>query len=293
MKATTRVKISLKKHLPSWVFSLIRFVADRSVLIIPPLIFKLRTLRFKTRTVKKVHYGHRSFSIVIDPKNGFHDAQVYAYPLYEPHIVKTFTEHISQGDVCLDIGANIGHHAIIMAQTTGPSGKVYAYEPIPRIRAQMEESLSINQLDNVVVVAEGLSNASGSMKLYLNEGNIAGSSLVNKSEEEIDITLRTLDSYNYEKVDFMKIDVEGYEYNVLAGGEQTIARHHPKILFEFSPTYYQKNNPEHTLGILSFFTKHQYQLIDLEDNNKKIEDIGIFAKEFEEGFRSQTNILAY
>lgn len=290
---TTRAKLLLKKHSPGWLFSAIRFTADKTILKIPPFAFKLKTLAFTKPVVKNIRYSNKNFNLLIDPKNGYLDSQIYALKLYEPHIVTQFIKNIHEGYVCLDIGANIGHHTVIMSQCAGKSGHVYAYEPIPYIREQMENSLAMNDIINVTTIPDALSDKEGEMILSINPGNVAGSSFVNDSKsEKMSVIVRTLDSYDYKRIDFMKIDVEGFEYNVLLGGEKTIATHRPKILFEFSPEYYRKNSSSDTMNILRFFKKHGYTLIDLEDNNKKIEDIGDFAQEFNEGLRSQTNLLA-
>ncbi len=290
---TTRAKLFLKKNSPAWLFTVIRFIAEVTLLKLLPLAFKARTISFHKPTIKDVHYGGRSFKIFIDPRNGYLDSQIYALKLYEPHIVAQFVKNIKEGDICLDIGANIGHHTIIMSQSTGKNGHVYAFEPITYIRQQMENSLELNGIKNVTTIPDALSNKEGKMTLFINPENVAGSSFVNDAEnEKLNVDVKTLDSYNFEKVDFMKIDVEGFEYNVLRGAEQTIAKHHPKILFEFSPAYYRKNSPSDILDILLFFKKNGYVLVDLEDKDKEIEDIENFTREFDEGLRSQTNLLA-
>lgn len=243
--------------------------------------------------IKEVSYHGKKFKIIIDPKNGYLDEQVFAKKLYEPHIVKEFVNNISPGDVCLDVGANIGHHALIMAQAVGEKGIVHAFEPIPFIRNQMIESIKLNDINTINIISEALSDKNGEMSLYINNDNVGSSSLVNKGNgATIPVTLKTLDSYNFNHVDFIKIDVEGFEFNVLKGGERTIAQLHPKILFEYSPVYYQKYSLSDSTEILTFLKKYNYKLIDLEDNKKEINDIDDFVHEFDHGLRSQTNILA-
>lgn len=283
------------KYSPAWVYRIIRLIADNTLLKLIPLIFRVRTSSFNKKTSKQVRYSNKSFKIFIDPKNGYLDSQIYALKLYEPHIVAQFVKNISEGDTCLDIGANIGHHTIIMSQCSGDSGHVYAYEPIPYIRHQMEESLALNNIANVTTISDALSDSEGVLNLYINNENVAGSSFVNENKgagDKISVAVKTLDSYSYEKIDFIKLDVEGFEYSVLKGGEQTIQKHHPTILFEFSPEYYRKKSPSDIFDILHFFKSNNYTLIDLEDSDKEITNIDEFILEFKEGLRSQTNLLA-
>jgi FkbM family methyltransferase len=295
MQFSTRVKLTLRKYFPEKVVGSIRVVAAHTVLLLPSFLFTLKTLGFTKRMVKEVTYAkNRKFKIIIDPKNGYLDAQVYAKKLYEPHIVKEFVDNIKEGDVCIDVGANIGHHTIIMAQSCGPTGKVYAFEPIPLMQQQMRESIDLNGIRTITIVPVALSDQEGELPLHINEGTIASSSFVaNSKGDDLIVPLRTLDSYAYEKIDFIKVDVEGFEYKVFLGGKQTIASNHPTILFEYSPIYYRKYSPNDTLDILTFLKGNGYRMVDLEDNRREITDIHAYSYEFREGFRTQTNILAF
>lgn len=293
MIITTRIKIFLKKNTPEGTFKIIRLIADNSLLKILPYFFRYKTLQFKKRMIKEVSYHGQKFKIIIDPRNGYLDEQVYAKKLYEPHIVAEFVENIKAGNTCIDVGANIGHHAIIMSQAVKEGGIVYAFEPIPFIRTQMEESIVLNNIKNIQIFSEGLSDAEGELNLNINEHNVGASSLVNPGDGvSLPVQLKTLDSYDFKNIDFIKIDVEGFEYNVLKGAESTIAQCHPKILLEYSPVYYQKHSPSDSKNILEFLKKYNYTLIDLEDNKKEIVTIESFVHEFDAGLRSQTNILA-
>lgn len=292
---TTKIKITLKKNLPNSFFKIIRFTADRTILKILPVFFNFKVRKFTRKITKDIFYGEgKKFFLILNPENGYLDAYIYAHGLYEPHIVRELINNINEGDTCIDIGANIGHHAIIMAQIVGVNGKINAYEPIPFIRTQMEESIALNNLKNVTIIPEALSNKEGELILNVNVGNVAGSSFVNKEDgnQGLSINTRTLDSYNYSKISFIKLDVEGFEYSVLQGAEKTISSLHPVVLFEYSPTYYKKNSATDSKDILLFFKKYNYKLIDLEDNRKEITNVDGFVKEFEDGLRSQTNILA-
>lgn len=293
MAWTTKIKLFLKKYLPDSLFFIIRFLAEKTILKILPFFFKYKTSNFNKEITKEISYDDKKFNIIINPKNGYLDAQIYAYGLYEKHIVKEIVENTKEGDVCVDVGANIGHHTIIMSQNVGKSGRVYAYEPIPKIKDQLDKSISLNEIKNVETILIALSNTEEDLELNICNESIASSSIVNKMStgEKITIKTKTLDSYNYPKVDFMKIDVEGFEYNVLLGAEKTIATNLPKIVIEYSPIYYRVNNPSHSKDILSFFKKYNYTILDLEDGRKEIKDLDNFVNEFNEGLRSQTNLL--
>lgn len=291
---TTKVKITLKKALPGHLFNAVRFIADKTILKITPLLFGYKVRNFTAKTIKNISYTRaRSFKIILDPANGYLDAYIYAYGPYESQIIREIVSNIKEGDTCIDVGANIGHHTIIMSQAVGQKGKVYAYEPIPHIRKQMEESLALNHIHNVTVLGDALSFEDGIMTLSINESNIAGSSFINTGgTKQLKVTVKKLDSYNYTNVAFIKIDVEGFEYAVLKGAERLFTDNRPVTLFEYSPVYYRKNSPSDCKDILTFFKDKNYTLIDLDDGRKTILDLDAFVKEFSEGLRSQTNVLA-
>jgi FkbM family methyltransferase len=293
MQLTTRIKVFLKKRTPARLFEIIRSISAHTILKIEPLIFKYKIRKFTSVIQKTIYYKGGQFELILDPKNGFLDEVIFTGISYEPHIVAEFVSNIKQGDTCLDIGANIGHHTMIMSKAAGELGKVIAFEPIPKIREQLNTSLSLNKVMNVEVLPFALSNTEGESTLHINPENVAGSSFVNEENTEgIKVAVRTLDSFNYERVNFIKIDVEGFEYSVLLGALQTIKRHRPVILFEYSPLYYRKIDTALEQKILQFFNELNYTLLDLENGKSTIYQKSDFVAEFGDGLRSQTNILA-
>lgn len=292
MKITTRIKILLKKYLPSNTFSYIRKLYDVTFVKIIPIIFYFRARNFKKEIIVPLSYFGHDFSIIINPKNGFLDAQIYVYKKYETHILKEIMNHVHDGDTVIDIGANIGHHSLFMSRLVGENGKVVAFEPITYIREQFEKSIRLNNMKNIVVESVAIGEKESTEKIHFNEGSVASSSIVNSygSNKGEDIHVVTLDSFSLTP-SFIKLDIEGYELFALKGGEQTISRNRPVILMEYSPIYYRASNKTHSEEIISFFHKHNYDIYDIEDGMKKITDDNNFIYSFDEGLRSQTNII--
>jgi FkbM family methyltransferase len=150
---------------------------------------------------------------------------------------------IKAGDTVLDIGANQGEYALWAARKTGSSGKVYAFEPLGIMFSQLEYNISLNpRFKNVLFpIRLGLSDKEGRLDLF--SGNLSNEG-VNTLFPDPDSTfletiqLKTMDdvvnSLPIEKINCIKIDVEGAELQVLKGGMATISKYRPYLFLEIN-----------------------------------------------------------
>jgi FkbM family methyltransferase len=134
--------------------------------------------------------------------------------------------------VILDIGANIGNHAIYWA-TQLSARKVYAFEPVPETFRILERNVQLNGLEkNVVILQLAVGDSNRSLTIATRpEDNIGGTEL--RRAENGRIQSITLDSFVVPegKVDFLKIDVEKFECKVLSAAGEFLARYRPKAIF--------------------------------------------------------------
>lgn len=151
----------------------------------------------------------------------------------------------------LDIGANIGNHAIIIA---GFSLSLVSFEPVTFIYQVLKENFILNNIVNAKAENVGLSFGEAMTDIFVSlEGNL-GSSSVEKSgvlSEPVKIKIMRGDDYinnnNIRDVDFIKIDVEGHEASVLLGLENTIKASQPLILLEWNNNNTQNGFEKHDL----------------------------------------------
>lgn len=216
-------------------------------------------------TVKK--YG---FQIQLDPRNAAVDEYVYMHKNWEPHIATAILAHLDEGSVFIDAGANIGYFSLLAASRIGQTGKVVAFEPIQRLVEQIETSIALNDFTTIDVRNMALGATKSELVLAIVPGNVGGSSLVKHNESGITETVSVvpLDDAipDLDRVDVIKIDVEGYEYELLQGAQRVITTHHPVIVIEFSPNLYATRIPAHGSAILEFMRKHGYTIYDLEQH---------------------------
>jgi FkbM family methyltransferase len=132
--------------------------------------------------------------------------------------------------LALDVGANMGITAIEYANIFD---KVVAFEPIEDVFKQLEMVIERNGLSNVEIKQMAIGNTIGQVRMRYRPNNSFASSVNDKGDQEVAIT--TLDALEYEQVDFIKIDVEGLETEVIAGAWHTIESQRPMIQFEYKP----------------------------------------------------------
>ena len=157
---------------------------------------------------------------------------------HEPVIAR----HCPAGGVALDVGAHLGSWTVPMARAVGESGHVHAFEPVPFLNAALRKSVLSNGLRQVILDDRGLGSTTGNAAFTVadgggGEGNQGMSGLGERpGGTVIEIQVTTLDAFAEEgkldRLDFLKIDVEGLEADVLAGATKTLKRFHPTIVFE-------------------------------------------------------------
>jgi FkbM family methyltransferase len=149
--------------------------------------------------------------------------------------MELFIHFIGTGAIVLDIGANIGAHTVPLAQLVGPTGVVVAFEPQPTLHKILCANLVLNSIPNVLTYAMALGNCDGECIIpdldYSKPCNFGGIS-IDMTEEGETVPVGMLDGFQLERVDFIKLDVEGFESKVLEGAANTIERCRPIMYIE-------------------------------------------------------------
>jgi FkbM family methyltransferase len=159
---------------------------------------------------------------------------------YEREVAAVFRAQLKPGMKVVDIGANIGYFTMLSAGIVGPSGHVLAVEPNARNARLLEASRRANHFENISIAQVAAGRETGLLVLNTSHSNGTTSSLPDEASRIFNaetvacVRLDTLLQTAW--VDFLKIDVEGAEYNALLGGENMIRRCRPMIVSEFSPT---------------------------------------------------------
>lgn len=167
---------------------------------------------------------------------------------YEPYETAVLLSFIDEGDLAIDVGANIGIYTLLFADKIGSEGTVYAFEPEPKNFQLLEDNIQENDLTNIKAYPVALSDKKGRTELFLSRTNLGDHRLFpedGKQRKSIEIQTDTLDhillSQDHEKrpVQVIKIDTQGYEPFVINGAKKIIARDHPAIVLEYWPFGYR------------------------------------------------------
>lgn len=179
--------------------------------------------------------------------------RIKKYGIYEPLLYSFIDSYLKQFHEanCVDVGANIGNHTLTMSKN---SKQVYAFEPVPFIYQILEKNLYENNISNVTTINSGLSDGCRKANIQLRDPkNVGTASVVTDNENSskpIEIDLITGDSVLADHsgtIDFIKIDVEGHETEVLMGLKETIDRFHPTIVIEWNDQKTKKGFAENNL----------------------------------------------
>jgi FkbM family methyltransferase len=194
---------------------------------------------------------------------------------FEPNELTWMSQTLVEGMTMIDIGAHMGMYTLTASKLVGESGVVVAVEPSTREFQRLNFHVTLNELRNVRCLQLAASSASGEATLKIasewNSGHNTFGEFFNPEVETIReerVLTQTLDAVvsaqNLERVDLIKIDVEGHELQVLAGAVETLTRFRPNLLIEvFEETLRRQGGSAE--AVLEFLTGHGYVLNEFSD----------------------------
>jgi FkbM family methyltransferase len=158
---------------------------------------------------------------------------------------RDFSRWLKKADIAVDVGANMGFTSVVISQLVGSGGIVHSFEPSPRIYEKLRKIVDRNHLTNVVCHNQGCGRRTERLELWTPEssGNASlrpATDIVGRTLRKDVVEIRAIDEDlgpKLQRLDFLKIDTEGFEIDVLAGSANTIARHQPVIYIELSAEY--------------------------------------------------------
>ena len=164
---------------------------------------------------------------------------------WEPHFKIVIEHFISPEDVVIDCGANFGYNAVLMGKKLSNKGLLVAFEPQRIIYQQLNGNLILNNIFNSITYQVALGNGTQSattMRPVDYESswvNIGDTSIGDGGEE---VNIYKLDDFEFNQVNFIKMDVQGYELFTLEGAKELISTHFPNLFIEIEAHQLAKFN---------------------------------------------------
>lgn len=184
--------------------------------------------------------------------------------------VETVVRELKEGDIVVDIGANIGYYALLEAKLIGDKGKVYAIEPVPENIDLLKKNIALNKLSNIEVHQLAIGDKNGSAPMYTSvRRNLGTLREVSQSRKDtlvkgtVNVEVVTLDHFINNKPNprIIRMDVEGYEYQVIKGMSGLLRMRLPLTIFiEF---HFPTLKKEESVEILGTLHDSGFEIVDV------------------------------
>lgn len=196
--------------------------------------------------------------------NNFIDWHVFHYGAYCPEELACMGDFLATADrpVVVDVGANIGHHTLFASTR---AAKVHAFEPYRPVLEKLERKLRLNRIEHVVVHPVGLADLNDSLPYAPPSTTNTGTGTfvgADDAEGRPRLELRRADDYfpaaGIDRIDFLKMDVEGFEVSALRGMTATLAERRPVCFLEWTRSA-RRDGPANGVGLFpARYTFHRF-----------------------------------
>lgn len=291
-----------EKGLKSFLCGVIYFILYMRDTYLGNLRYTLAKIRSKGMNYTKIIRVNNNL-MCIDLKDSGICKELYLYRKREPFSTDFVKKIIKENEIVIDIGANIGYYALLEARLAN-KGKTYCIEPIPTNINLLKRSIELNNYKNMDVFQYAMGDKNGKSKMYVYD-KCNWCSLTKNVDatiiDEIEVPTITLDKfvecYVCQYPTFIRMDVEGYEYQIIKGAFKILESNKPlKLCIELHPHLMSKENMIELLNILKqrdFKVKaifedaspHAYKNINTNNRLRKVmrlPEFGFAGKSYED-----------
>lgn len=218
----------------------------------------------KGEIIKKIHGN----PMILDLNDLGISRELALYGEHEHNSTNEVKKLVKPGMRILEVGANIGYYAVLETKLAGENGYLYAFEPSPFNFNLLKRNIELNEIKNAEIYQKAAGAENERSKFFVaNKSNL--SSFIKRDDMDmyhngkiIDVEIIKLDDYLKDKeVDFIRMDVEGYEKEILKGLEMTMQTKHPKHFFiEIHSDLLHKKSSS-AKEVLNYLNKFGYEVI--------------------------------
>jgi FkbM family methyltransferase len=230
------------------------------------------------RAIKRAIFHHlrrheveiNGFRMQLDPVDSL---EISLFGRYEPFETSLVESEVRPGMTVVDAGANIGYYSLLFGRLTGPTGRVYAFEPAPQNRKILEANIAGNGLCNITVIGRAASDRAERCTFFLSNENLGDHRMfaADEAREELEIQSVRIDEEIEAPVHFIKLDIQGSEHRALIGMERLLAKSPSVTLFtEFWPKGIRASGGDAT-EFLALLRAHGFEIFHIDEYANRLE----------------------
>ena len=179
--------------------------------------------------------------------------------VWEPNIVALIKRYATEGTVAVDMGSHIGTHLVTMSQAVGKEGYVVGFEPQIKLFSELVMNMQLNQCQNVFAYRAAGGREFGQVQMNVAHTSNEGGTAIGKGGDNA--SLIPLDAMHLSPVSLIKINVEGYEDEILYGATETIQKNRPYIILELMEGTQELDNKRD--ATITHLQKMNYKVVKL------------------------------
>jgi FkbM family methyltransferase len=212
---------------------------------------------------------------------------IYFLDYFDPAGISLIKNRLRQGDVFIDIGANIGSYSLVAAKQVGDNGRVIAFEPVGTVFNRLRENIALSNLANTDTEQKAVFNKNQTLEIHLaSHKNLGMSSIYHHDTESgtsEQVSTVRLDDYlaghPVAKIDMIKIDIEGAEMFALQGMKGSLRKFKPEIFIELKEEALQHSGYS-VNDIIEFLIRIGYKQYAVSENGHLIQDLDKKRKDY-------------
>ena len=253
------------------IFSLINHSAFRkSPVKILSRVIRWEIVRIRNKPLRFIY--DNDLSVLLYPNDGS-ARLVFYFDYQEPHEFEFLNRYLDKSMFCIDIGANIGMYSLFMAKRTD---HVLAFEPQNVAMSRLMENININQISNITAEEIALSDQSEKLALKIDKADSSRScttKYLNGNGDEYIVDATCLDDYivnnPINRIDFIKIDTEGFEKNIVYGANKSLKKYRPVVEIELIQNFHNVTDAS-IFEIKEFFNSLEYTFFYIQPGTSKL-----------------------
>ncbi|PKP05222.1 MAG: hypothetical protein CVU11_00760 [Bacteroidetes bacterium HGW-Bacteroidetes-6] len=232
---------------------------------------------FKKATIKIIAIDNLQYRLDISKV-----VDHFVYFGFSDRGIENFLQRLKPDFIVFDVGANIGVTTLPFSKK---ASKVFAFEPSSANFIRLKEHVELNQIENIELVNKGLGNKETTLLLETIDDSNPGMNRIRKTNtpknncEKVEIVTidKFVSDYNIEKVDAIKIDIEGFEMKAILGAKQTLQKFRPIMLIELDNENL-KEQGDSAIELIKMLLETGYKNMIYADSGEALSELSNFNR---------------